>query len=78
MSKGSYEEVGEYIKSCGLYKTKAKSLVEMSKMICEKFGGEVPATLEDLITLPVSAEKPPTSSWETFTESPPLWPTPIL
>ena len=52
MSKGSYEEVGEYIKSCGLYKTKAKSLVEMSKMICEKFGGEVPATLEDLITLP--------------------------
>ena len=35
-----------------LYKTKAKSLVEMSKMICEKFGGEVPATLEDLITLP--------------------------
>ena len=52
MSKGSYEEVGEYIKSCGLYKTKAKSLVEMSKMICEKFDGEVPATLEDLITLP--------------------------
>ena len=52
MSKGSYEEVGEYIKSCGLYKTKSKSLVEMSKMLCEKFGGEVPATIEDLTSLP--------------------------
>ena len=48
----SPEEVGEYIKSCGLYRTKAKSLVEMGKMLCEKFGGEVPDTLEDLIKLP--------------------------
>ena len=52
MSKASYDEVGEYIRSCGLYKTKSKSLVEMSKMLCEKFGGEVPATIEDLISLP--------------------------
>ena len=52
MSKASYEEVGEYIKSCGLYKTKAKSLVEMSKMLCENFDRQVPKTLEELITLP--------------------------
>lgn len=52
MSKASCDEVGEYIKSCGLYKTKSKSLVEMSKMLCEKFGGEVPATIEDLTSLP--------------------------
>ncbi len=51
-AEASYEEVGEYIKSCGLYKTKSKSLVEMSKMLCEKFNGEVPATLEELVTLP--------------------------
>ena len=52
MSKASCDEVGDYIKSCGLYKTKSKSLVEMSKMLCEKFGGEVPATIEDLTSLP--------------------------
>lgn len=46
------EEVEEYIKSCGLYKTKAKDIVACSKMIVEKFDGEVPKTLEELITLP--------------------------
>ncbi|MBQ0098388.1 MAG: endonuclease III [Oscillospiraceae bacterium] len=46
------EEVEEYIKSCGLYKTKAKDIVVCSKMIVEKFDGEVPKTLEELITLP--------------------------
>ncbi len=45
-------EVEGYIRSCGLYKTKARSIVEMCKMICEEFGGQVPDTLEKLITLP--------------------------
>lgn len=46
------EEVEEYIKSCGLYKTKAKDIVACSKMIVEKFDGKVPKTLDELITLP--------------------------
>jgi endonuclease-3 len=46
------EEVEKYIKSCGLYKTKAKSLVDMGKMLVEDFNGKVPHTLEDLIKLP--------------------------
>ncbi|MDD5795876.1 MAG: endonuclease III [Oscillospiraceae bacterium] len=46
------EEVAEYIKSCGLYKTKSKDIVEMAKAIKENFGGKVPDNLEDLITLP--------------------------
>ncbi len=46
------EEVEEYIKSCGLYKTKAKDIVACSKMIAEKFDGKVPKTLDELITLP--------------------------
>lgn len=48
----SVKDVEEIIKSCGLYKTKAKSIVDMCRVICEKFDGEVPGTLEDLITLP--------------------------
>ena len=45
-------DVENLIKSCGLYKTKAKSLVEIGKAITENFNGQVPNTLEDLITLP--------------------------
>lgn len=46
------EEVAEYIKSCGLYKTKSKDIVAMAQMLCEKYGGEVPSTLDQLIALP--------------------------
>ncbi len=46
------DEVAEYIKSCGLYKTKSRDIVALSRMIVEKFGGKVPDTLDDLITLP--------------------------
>ena len=40
------------IKSCGLYKTKAKNLKETARLILEVHGGEVPNTIEELITLP--------------------------
>ena len=46
------EEVERYIKSCGLYKTKARDIVEMCKMIKEDFGGVFPDTIENLTKLP--------------------------
>ncbi len=45
-------EVAEYIKSCGLYKTKSRDIVAMARAIEENFGGVVPDSLVDLITLP--------------------------
>lgn len=51
-AQANVEEVAEYIKSCGLYKTKARDIVEMNKMICERFGGEVPDSIEQLVLLP--------------------------
>lgn len=45
------EEVGEYIKSCGLYKTKAKDLVKMAQQLRENFNSTVPDTIEALTTL---------------------------
>ena len=45
-------EVAEYIKSCGLYKTKSKDLVAMAKMLVSNFGGEVPDNIDDLTKLP--------------------------
>ena len=46
------EEVGEYIHSCGLYKTKARDIVAMARMLCDEYGGVVPDTVEELIKLP--------------------------
>lgn len=45
------EEVGEYIKSCGLYKTKAKDLVKMAQQLREHFDSKVPDSIEALTTL---------------------------
>ncbi len=46
------EEVAEYIKSCGLYKTKSKDIVNLGKMLVEDFKSEVPDNIDDLIKLP--------------------------
>lgn len=51
MAKADISEVEELIKSCGLYKTKAKDLVEIGKKITADFGGRVPDTIEELTTL---------------------------
>ena len=45
-------EVGEYIHSCGFYNGKAKDLVNCAKMLLERFGGKVPGTMEELVSLP--------------------------
>ena len=45
-------DVEECIKSCGLYKTKAKDIIAMCRMIMEQYGGEVPDSLEELVKLP--------------------------
>lgn len=52
MANAKLERVEEHIKSCGLYKTKAKDLIGIGKGIVENFGGKVPDTIEQLTTLP--------------------------
>lgn len=47
----SQEQLEEYIFSCGLYKSKAKHILSCALDIVDKFGGEVPNTLEELRTL---------------------------
>jgi len=42
----------KYIKTIGLYRTKAKNVVALSKMLLEEHGGEVPAEREALERLP--------------------------
>lgn len=52
MAAAPIESVEELIKTCGLYKTKAKDLVGIGKMIVSEFGGTVPDTIEQLTKLP--------------------------
>lgn len=46
------EELEELIHPCGFYKNKAKNIKACAKMIMEKYNGEVPKTMEELIKLP--------------------------
>ena len=46
------EELEELIHPCGFYKNKAKNLQACAKVLCEKYNGEVPQTMEELVTLP--------------------------
>lgn len=45
-------ELEEYIRSIGFYHNKASSLIGLGQALVERFGGEVPDRLEDLVTLP--------------------------
>ncbi len=46
------EGVSDYIKTIGLFRGKAKNLVETSRLLIERHGGEVPRTREALEALP--------------------------
>lgn len=52
MASLSEDEIREIIKPCGLAPTKAKNIKKMSEILCEKFGGRVPNTFEELESLP--------------------------
>ena len=45
-------EVEEVVKSTGFFRSKTRSIVGMARALVERFGGEVPAEMEDLVTLP--------------------------
>lgn len=44
-------DVADYVKSCGLYKTKAADIVNMCISLRDNFGGRVPDTMEELTSL---------------------------
>lgn len=51
-AEASPAEVGEYIRSCGLYKTKARDIVALANKLRDEFDGVIPDTVEELIKLP--------------------------
>lgn len=45
-------ELEELIRPTGFYRNKAASILGLGRELCDRFGGEVPGRLEDLVTLP--------------------------
>ena len=45
-------EVEELVRSTGFYKNKARSLVGMAQALVERYGAEVPSSMEELVTVP--------------------------
>ncbi len=48
----SVEEIGEIIKPCGLFNTKARDISQLSLMLRDQYGGIVPDSMEALLKLP--------------------------
>ncbi len=57
MIKLSAEEIREIIKPCGLSPMKSKGIYGLSKILVEKYNGEVPRTFEELEALPAVGHK---------------------
>ena len=47
----------EFIKTIGLFRTKAKNVIALSKLLLERHGGQVPRTREELQALPGAGRK---------------------
>lgn len=51
-AQAEISDVEAIIRPCGFFRTKAKDIVAMANEILERFGGNVPDNIEDLISLP--------------------------
>lgn len=52
MAKADIKEIEKIIYSCGFYKNKAKNAIEASKVILEKYNGNVPDNIDELVKIP--------------------------
>ena len=52
MADAELAEIEEIVKPCGLYKTKAKNLLDASVMLRDEWGGVLPDTMDELLRFP--------------------------
>ncbi|MBQ6613965.1 MAG: endonuclease III [Clostridia bacterium] len=52
LANANLAELENIVRPCGLYKTKAKSILEAARIIEEMHGGEVPSDMDTLLALP--------------------------
>jgi endonuclease III len=52
LAEAAPDELEKIVYATGFFRSKSKSLIGMARALEERFGGEVPSALEDLVTLP--------------------------
>ncbi len=52
MADAELPEIEEIIRPCGLFRSKAESIKESSRIIEENYGGRIPDTMDELLSLP--------------------------
>jgi endonuclease-3 len=52
MANADIDELSEVIRSCGLYRMKARNLIDSSRMLVEEFSGVIPNDIDALCRLP--------------------------
>lgn len=52
LKDANLKDVEDILKSIGMYKVKAKNIIEIARIISDKYHNEVPNSYDDLITLP--------------------------
>ena len=67
------KELEQDIHSIGFYHMKAKNIIACCRDLVERFGGEVPKSIDELTSLPAWDVRQPMSYAGTYTTSPVLW-----
>src|SRR6185437_778751 len=57
MAKASQAEVEEMIRTTGFFRNKAKNIIGAAQIVVAEFGGKVPQTMDELLTIPGVARK---------------------
>ena len=52
MAYGDLAEIERIVKPCGLYRMKASSIKDASRMLVEDYGGRIPSEMDELLKLP--------------------------
>ncbi len=52
LAEADLAEVCDIIRSCGLFRTKAEQIIAGARALLDRFGGEVPSGMDDLLSLP--------------------------
>ena len=57
LAHASQAEVADDIRSTGFFNNKSKSIIGAAQAVLDRFGGQVPRTMEELLTVPGAARK---------------------
>lgn len=56
-ARADYDELCDDIRSIGFYRNKAKNIILTARRLLDEYGGKVPDTMEELLTLPGTGRK---------------------